>query len=285
MKQSTTALFNGNYLPIEDVSISPFDRGFLFGDSIYEVVPIYDKVALGGTQHYQRLVDSLTAIGINSPYSVLEWAEKLQPTLCDVPAQMIYIQVTRGVEPVRKHRLPVDAPPTVLAFSIPFTPPISRDYAGGHGHLQTDLRWQRCDIKSTSLIGNILAYQQLYERGTANDEALLTRGDNVVEAPSSNLFIVKDNAVITPPLDNILAGVTRATVINLAKQQGLPTLELPLTKTAVKNADEVWVSNSYDELKPLISIDGEPVGDGKPGPIWLALFDAYQTLKGDLAYS
>lgn len=285
MKQSTTALFNDNYLPIEDVSISPFDRGFLFGDSIYEVVPVYDKVALGGTQHYQRLVDSLTAIGINSPYSVLEWAEKLQPTLFDVPAQMIYIQVTRGVEPVRKHRLPVDAPPTVLAFSIPFTPPVTVDYAGGHAHFQTDLRWQRCDIKSTSLIGNILAYQHLYQQGVQNDEALLTRSDYVVEAPSSNLFIVKDDAVITPPLDNILAGVTRATIIQQAKQLGLPTLELPLTKAAVKNADEVWVSNSYEELKPLISIDGETVGDGKPGPIWLALFNAYQTLKGDLAYS
>lgn len=277
---NTTAFFNGHYLPLQDIRISPFDRGFLFGDSVYEVVPVYHQSALGGTEHYQRLINSLEKIGITSPYSVDEWADKMQPLFSsENAAEMLYLQVTRGVESVRKHRLPVDAEPTVFAFVMPFSPPIDEKYAGCHSHLQQDLRWQRCDIKSTSLMANIMAYQQLHENGVENDEALLVRDGHVVEAPSSNVFIVSDGVIMTPPLDNILAGVTRQMVIDDAKRLSLPIIDAPVTLATIKRADEVWVTNSYEELKPVVKIDNTPVGNGQPGEVWRTLFRAYQTRK------
>ncbi len=276
--------FNGDYMPLQDIRVSPFDRGFLFGDGIYEVTPIYNNRPLGGTEHYQRLIKSLMEIGIESPYSIEEWEEKMTPLLDpNNSAEMLYIQVTRGVEPVRKHRFPVDVPPTVFAFVMSFNPPISLDYQGCHAHLLPDLRWKRCDVKSISLIGNILSYHQLYEKRAENDEALLTRTDgkntHIVEAPSSNVFAVVDDVIISPPLDNILVGVTRSMVIEDAKRLGLPIIECPLSLENLRRASEVWVTNSYEELKPIVMIDGDPVGDGRTGKIWKQLFMAYQERK------
>ncbi len=275
---------NGDYLPLKDIQISPFDRGFLFGDGIYEVTPIYNNKPLGEKEHYQRLIKSLAEVGIKSPYTLEEWTEKMNPLLdANNSAEMLYIQVTRGVEPVRKHRFPVDVLPTVFAFVMSFKPPISLDYQGCSAHLLPDLRWQRCDVKSISLIGNILAYHQLYEKGAEKDEALLTRTDgkntHIVECPSSNIFAVVDDVIVTPPLDNILVGVTRGMVIEDAKRLGLPIIECPLSVENLARASEVWVTNSYEELKPVVKIDGKPVGDGKTGQIWEQLFSAYQERK------
>lgn len=279
------AFFNGEYLPLKDIRISPFDRGYLFGDGIYEVTPIYNNKPLGEKEHYQRLIKSLADVGIKSPYSIEEWAEKMNPLLNpNNSAEMLYIQVTRGVEPVRKHRFPVTVEPTVFAFVMSIKPPINLDYQGCQAHLLPDLRWQRCHVKSISLMGNILSYHQLYEKGVESDEALLTRTDGkntfVVEAPSSNVFAVIDDVIVTPPLDNILVGVTRGMVIEDAKRLGLPIVECPLSLENLKCASEVWVTNSYEELKPVVSIDGVPVGNGKPAKIWKQLFNAYQERKG-----
>lgn len=277
---NTPAFFNGRYTTIDQVAISPFDRGFLLGDSLYEVVPVYDGSMLGGREHFRRLMDGLESIGIESPYTLADWPGVASPVLQqDEAAQLLYIQVTRGDEQTRKHRFPIDVSPTVLIFSIPFTPPIDENYQGCAGHLQDDLRWQRCNIKSTSLMGNVLAYQQLYADGFANDEALLVRDGLVVEAPSSNLFMAKDGVIFTPPVDNILPGITRTLVIDIARQWGLEVREQAPDIATFLKADEVWVTNSMEELKPVVSIDGKAVGQGLPGDIWRLLFKGFQALK------
>ncbi|EPJ50079.1 MAG: D-alanine transaminase [Osedax symbiont Rs2] len=278
---NTNAFFNGKYMPINEVKISPFDRGFLLGDSIYEVVPVYDGKTLGGAQHFQRLMDGLNAIAIESPYTLSDWEGICAPVvLPNQQAQLLYIQITRGAQQTRNHRFPIETSPTVLIFSIPFSPPIDINYQGCAAHLQTDLRWQRCDIKSTSLIANVLAYQQLHSDGASNDEALLVRDALVVEAPSSNLFMVKNTVIFTPPTDNILSGVTRGLILEIAKKLAIEVQEQAPDVQMLMQADEIWVSNSMEELKPIISVDGQPIGPGVPGEIWKQVFTAYQLLKG-----
>lgn len=275
----TTAFYNGEYLPIDQVCISPFDRGFLLGDSIYEAIPAYQNQMLAGDKHLQRLSEGLEAVGIENPYSLTQWSKICERVIAEDNNQLIYIQVTRGNEQQRKHRFPVEATPTVLVFAIPFTTPFDINYAGCAAHLQTDLRWQRCNVKSTSLMGNILAYRQLYTDGLANDEALLVRDNLVVEAPSSNLFMVKDRVIYTPPLDNILPGVTRALVIELAIKLGFTVQESAPSVAQLMNADEVWVSNSIEELKPITSVDNQLIATGTTGEVWKQLFREFQVLK------
>ncbi|MGB0944819.1 MAG: aminotransferase class IV [Marinomonas sp.] len=278
--KSLPAFYNGDFMTLSQVSISPMDRGFLFGDSVYEVIPAFHGQMLGDFEHFQRLMQSLTKIDLNLPYSIDDLMSICQPLLSDKNAcELIYIQVTRGVEAIRKHRFPVMAEPTVLIYSQPYDVPFALDYQGSHAYFQEDLRWQKCDIKSTSLMGNILSYQQLYQQGHENDEALLVRDELVVEAPSSNLFIVKGKVVYTPPLNNILAGVTRDLVIKLIHEASLELEEITPTKEMLLDADEVWLTNSIEELKPIITIEGKSIGSGKPGPIWQQLFSAYQELK------
>jgi len=280
-KNNTPAFFNGSYMAIDQVVISPFDRGFLLGDSVYEVIPVYNGEMLGGEKHCQRLMHGLHAVGIESPYTPDEWQGIAAPVLLErEAAQLIYIQVTRGDEQVRKHRFPIEAPPTVLIFPVPFSPPVTEHYPGCAGHLQDDLRWQRCNVKSTSLMANVLAYRQLHSDGFTNDEALLVRNKRVVEAPSSNLFMAKNGTIFTPPIDNILPGVTRALVIDIAQRLGMDIREEAPGIDMLKNADEVWVTNSMEELKPITSIDGRLVGRGVPGEIWRRLFKGFQDLKG-----
>lgn len=274
------AYYNGKYMTLSQVNISPLDRGFLFGDSVYEVIPVYQGKVLGGTEHWQRLMASLKGIDIKLPYSLQDWVEIATPLLSKgEAAEFLYVQVTRGVETHRKHRFPVNAEPTILIYAQAFTPPINLDYLGCDAHFQKDLRWQKCHIKSTSLMGNVLAYQTLFASGYQDDEALLVRDGLVVEAPSSNIFVLKEGIIYTPPLDNILAGVTRNKVIELIKALDLPYCERAPNIKEVQEADEVWVTNSYEELKPIVTLAGSQVGTGKPGPIWQQLFSAYQNLK------
>lgn len=275
------AFFNGKYMPVAEVAISPFDRGFLFGDSIYEVIPVYNGKMLGGDLHLQRLINGLIAIGITSPYALSDWRTIARTVLATrEAAQMLYIQVSRGAEASRKHRFPIVSEPTVLIFSTPFTPSVSLDYQGCAATLQPDKRWQHCDIKATSLLANVLAYQQLYCDDAAHNEALFVRDGVVVEAASSNLFMVKDNQIYTPPIDNILPGITRHIILQIAAKLQYQVCELAPTPIMLKDADEVWVSNSIEELKPVISIDGQMIGSGVPGKVWRELFLHYQHKKG-----
>lgn len=279
------AFLNGTYLPLEEAKISPLDRGFLFGDGIYEVVPSYAGKMVGFAPHIERMNNGLTAIGIDLGWSQSDWAD-----LC---AQLIekngagnlgiYLQVSRGADSKRFHGFPENVTPTVFAFAFNIAPPPVADKALAKKYTAStarDLRWERCQIKSTALLGNVLHFQQGQEQG--NDETLLFNADNqLTEASSCNAYIVKDGVVITPPLDNqLLPGITRQLLLDILRRDGGITVEeRTVSMDEVRNADEVWITSSSKEIGAVVEIDGVPVGNGEIGDIWLKAQTLYSAEK------
>lgn len=282
------ALFNGEFLPLEEVRISPLDRGFLFGDSVYEVIPSYaGRFFLLGA-HLDRLARSLAAIRLPNPFGREQWERHLaellrhngaEPADGSPPPDLgLYLQVTRGVAP-RDHAFPDRPEPTVLGMVSPIRPlgPVVHE-AGVSAVTRTDERWGRCDIKATTLLANVLARQEAVESDAV--EALLLRDGRLTEGAASNAFVVRDGTLVTPPLDSgMLAGVTREFVLELARREGIPLAERAVTAAELRAADEVWLSSSTRELLPVTRIDGEPVGSGRPGPLWARVHAAYQAAK------
>ncbi len=283
----TIAYLNGSYMPLEEARISPMDRGFLFGDGIYEVVPSYGGKMVGFGPHMSRMNDGLSAIEINHKWSHDQWRE-----LCSKLLEKngngnlgIYLHVTRGADNKRNHAYPDGVTPTVFgyAFEIP-EPPIAdrnlvKPYTCSTGQ---DLRWDRCNIKSISLLGNVLHYQQGHQKG--DGEILLYNEKNeLTECGACNAYIVKNGVVSTPPLDNqILPGITRQLVLKVLREDGsIPLEERVITMDEVWDADEVWISSSSKEIAPVTKLDGKPVGDGKVGPVWEASAKLYQAGKFD----
>ncbi len=283
----STAYLNGTYLPLEEARISPMDRGFLFGDGIYEVIPSYGGKMVGFVPHVSRMNDGLSAIGINHKWSETQWRE-LCTKLCAENGNGnlgIYLHVTRGTDNKRNHAYPEGIDPTVFAFAfeIPAPPQVDRNlvkpYTCSTGQ---DLRWDRCNIKSISLLGNVLHYQQSQEKG--DSEILLYNENNeLTECGACNAYIVKNGVVSTPPLDNqILPGITRQLVVKVITEDGsIPFEERVVSMDEVWDADEVWISSSSKEIAPVIALDGKPVGDGKVGPVWEAAAKLYQAGKFD----
>jgi D-alanine transaminase len=270
------AYLNGKYLPIAEAKISPLDRGFLFGDGVYEVVPSYDGKLVGFLPHLQRMNEGLEAISIATGWSEQQWLD-----LCLKLVQKngagdlgIYLQISRGTYETRSHRFPDKVNPTIFAFcfEIPPAPVADKSLAKTYTvSTARDIRWDRRDIKSTSLLGNVLHYQQGVDQG--NQETLLFNERNeLTEASSCNAFIVKDGTVITPPLDHEkLPGITRQILIDVLRNDGkIPVEERTVSMTEVSEADEVWITSSSREIAPVIAIDSKPVGDGQVGDIWLA---------------
>lgn len=283
----TIAYLNGSYMPLEEARISPMDRGFLFGDGIYEVIPSYGGKMVGFGPHISRMNDGLGAIEINHQWSQDQWRE-LCSTLLEKNGNGnlgIYLHVTRGADDKRNHAYPEGIAPTVFgyAFEIP-EPPIAdrnlvKPYTCSTGQ---DLRWDRCNIKSISLLGNVLHYQQGYQKG--DGEILLYNENNeLTECGACNAYIVKDGVVATPPLDNqILPGITRQLILKVLREDGsIPLEERTISMDEVWDADEVWISSSSKEIAPVVKLDGKPVGDGKVGPIWEAAAKLYQAGKFD----
>ncbi|MEP2619429.1 MAG: D-amino acid aminotransferase [Marinomonas sp.] len=276
---------NGTFMPIEDAKISPLDRGFLFGDGIYEVIPSYDGKTVGLEPHMQRMFDGLAAIGIKSTKTLEEWKEIIQTLLSKNGNGNlgVYLQVSRGADVKRYHAYPENVEPTIFAMTTAIKPAIEADASTAKGFsvgTTQDMRWKRCHIKSTALLGNVMHFQQGYEGG--NDEILLYNEDNVLtEASSSNAFIVKDGVVITPVLDNqILPGITRKLILDILEKDGSIPFEVrDITMEEVFNADEVWVTSSSKEIAPVTSIDGKTVGNGSVGKVWEAAFKLYTAHK------
>ncbi|WP_235603017.1 aminotransferase class IV [Piscirickettsia litoralis] len=219
------AYYNNQFMLLDEVKVSPLDRGFLFGDGVYEVIPVYNRRLFKGEEHLIRLENSLDQTRIENPLSRAEWLEILNQLIESNSErlgddQAVYLQVTRGYAPVRNHAFPDQSESTVFAYSMPLTPPDYGDanYPGANVVTCEDERWQRCDIKSVNLLANAMANQ--YARDNNAAEAILLRGGNVVEATSSNVFIVKNKVILTPPKDNILGGITRQCVLDLAKKSG-----------------------------------------------------------------
>ena len=279
------AYLDGAYLPIEEARISPLDRGFLFGDGVYEVVPSYAGSMVGFAPHIARMQDGLAAVGMTLDWSESDWAELCNRLISENGTGNLglYLHVSRGADTRRFHAFPKNVNPTVFAFTFEIAPPPVADKALAHGyHVATakDLRWRRCHIKSTALLGNVLHFQQGYESNC--DETILYNSNNeLTEASACNAFIVKDGVVITPPLDNqLLPGITRHIVLDILRKDGVIKVEeRVVTMDEVNNADEVWITSSSKEIAPVTQIDGVPVGDGQVGDVWLAAQTLYSANK------
>jgi len=283
----TIAYLNGKFLPLEEARISPMDRGFLFGDGIYEVIPSYGGRMVGFGPHIARLQTGLDAIEIKHGWSDEQWKE-----LCTELLEKngngnlgVYLHITRGADTKRNHAYPEGIEPTVFgyAFEIPPPPIPDRDkikpFTCATG---LDMRWDRCNIKSISLLGNVLHYQQGHSKG--DGEILLYNGNNeLTECGACNAYIVKNGVVATPLLDNqILPGITRQLLLSvLATDGSIPVEERVITMDEVWDADEVWISSSSKEVVPVVKLDGKPVGDGKPGPVWEKAAKLYSAGKYD----
>ena len=279
------AFLNGTYQPLEEARISPLDRSFLFGDGIYEVVPSYDGKMVGFGPHIERMENGLAAIGIKLDWSQSDWADLCKQLIEKNGAGNlgIYLHVSRGADTKRFHGFPESVTPTVFAFAFDIAPPPVADKARAKKYTVStsrDLRWERCQIKSTALLGNVLHFQQGQDQG--NDETLLFNADNqLTEASSCNAYIVKDGVVITPPLDNqLLPGITRHIVLDILRNDGsIKVEERIITLDEVQNADEVWITSSSKEIGAVVEIDGLPVGGGEIGDVWLAAQKLYSANK------
>lgn len=283
------AYLNGVYQPLAEARISPLDRGFLFGDGIYEVIPYYAGRSVGLTPHIERMINGLAAIEIACKLSVSEWVELLDDLVARNSDQGknigVYVHVSRGTDVKRYHAYPDNVEPTIFAFAFPIKEPepVDRAQAKPLSLVSTeDLRWQRCHIKSTALLGNVMHYQQGYAAGC--DEALLfnAKGE-LTEGSSSNAFIVKDGKVITPIQDSqILPGITRRIILDSLRADGsLEVEERIVTMDEVRNADELWVTSSSKEIAPVTQLDGKPVGSGEIGDVWEKAFKIYSERKFD----
>lgn len=283
----TIAFLNGSYMPLEEARISPMDRGFLFGDGIYEVIPSYNGKMVGFGPHIARMKEGLAAIEIGLDWDQDQWRE-----LCTNLSEKnghgnlgIYLHVTRGADTKRHHAYPEGLEPTVFAYGFDIAaPPIPdrnlvKPYTCSTGH---DLRWHRCNIKSISLLGNVMHFQQGYSRG--DGEILLYNTNNeLTECGACNAYIVKNGVVITPPLDSqILPGITRQLALKVLREDGtIPVEERTITMDEVWDADEIWISSSSKEIAPVVKLDGKPVGDGKVGPVWEIAAKLYTAGKFD----
>ena len=271
---------NGEFLPLEEARVPVLDRGFIFGDGVYELVPVYSRVAFRLDEHLARLERSLGEAKIRNPYSRERWRE-LVYRLVDAQSfddQGVYFQVTRGVAK-RDHAFPRDAQPTVFMMCNPLVnPPRAQIEAGGAAVSAQDNRWLRCDIKSISLLGNVLARQISASVDAA--ETILFRDGKLTEASASNVFVVKRGMIVSPPKSHlILPGITYDVVTELARTNRLPLEFRDVPEAEVRAADEIWVTSSSKEVLAIVSLDGRRVGEGKPGPVFRRMYELYQEFK------
>lgn len=278
----TSVYLNGEYLDAEEAKVSVWDRGYLFGDGVYEVIPVYGRRCFALTRHLDRLQRSLAGIRLNNPYTVTQWQGILQ-TLIDQQTsdnQAIYLQVTRGVAP-RDHVFPTTVEPAVFAMSNPLKPVHeSWHQQGVKAIISDDIRWQNCHIKAIALLPNTLLRQEAEDAGA--QEALLMRDGLLTEGSASNVFVVRDGVLLTPIADNrILNGITRMLVIELAKTLGMPVEIRDIFRQEVLDADEIWFTSSTKEIVPVTRLADQPVSDGLPGPLWEQIHQRFQKFKAE----
>jgi D-alanine transaminase len=275
-----TVFLNGRVLPIEQATVSVLDRGFIFGDGVYELVPVYSRVPFRLEEHLARLERSLGETRIRNPYSRAQWRAHIYALIDAQPFedQGIYFQVTRGAAK-RDHAFPANVEPTVFMMSNPLVNPQPAQVEKGAIAVSAqDYRWLRCDIKSISLIGNCLLRQLSAEAGGA--ETILFRDGKLTEASASNVFIVKQGVIQSPPKSNlILPGITYDVVVELARANGLPLEFTDIPEAEVRAANELWVTSSSKEVLAIVELDGKRIGDGRPGPVFRRMFQLYQEFK------
>ena len=270
----TQAYLNGTFTALEDAKISPMDRGFLFGDGVYEVIPCYGGQLVAMPYHLERLAESLNGIALASPHS----DDSLTSVLMELVDRNgggdlgVYLQITRGAAPKRQHAFPEHIKPTVFAYTFAIAPPSDGSPESAKcfsAVTSTDQRWERCHIKSTALLGNVLHMMEAIDAG-AEEVLLFNSDDELTEAAACNVFVVNNGKVLTPALDHqILPGVTRRQCLELLEAHTSWQVEIrPVLREEVEQAQEIWLSSSTKELAPIVSLDGKSVGDGKPGKKW-----------------
>lgn len=279
------AYLNGEFLPLEAARISPLDRGFLYGDGVYEVMPVYGGRPFRFEAHAERLTRSLKEVRMDDPHTRDEWRAMLSTLISRNGGgdQYVYWQVTRGAEKGRNHApLPV-IPRTVFAFCAPLPPVSPATLETGLSCITTqDTRWAQCNIKSVALLANVLLRQLAVEAGAG--ETILLRDGELTEASSSAVHVVMNGVVHAPPNSRkILPGTTRGAVEEMAQRAGVPYKITPVTEGELRGADEVWLSAATREVQPVTRLDGKPVGTGRPGPLWRRVYDELQRYKRELA--
>lgn len=273
---------NGQYLPLAAAGVSPLDRGFLYGDGVYEVIPVYSRQAFRIDEHLKRLQATLDGIKLANPLLIDGWKAVILKLIEAAPweDQSIYLQVTRGADDKRDHAFPpATVPPTAFAFASPLvTTPAGIRATGIAAITVPDLRWSRCDLKVISLLANVLARQQAVEQGCA--EALLIRDGYLKEGAASNIFVVKDGVLLAPPKTHLmLPGITYDVILELAARHGQALEVREISETELRAADEVWMTSSTKEILAITSLDGVAVGTGKPGPFGERMWQWYQDFK------
>jgi D-alanine transaminase len=271
---------NGKFLPIEEARVPVLDRGFIFGDGVYELIPVYSRAPFRMDEHLARLEKSLGAVRIKNPYPREKWREIIVQLIAKQPwnDQGVYLQVTRGVAK-RDHAFPAGVEPTVFMMCNPLVnPPKELVDKGAAAVSAVDYRWHRCDIKSISLIGNCLLRQASADVGAA--ETILFRDGKLTEASASNVFVARDGVLLSPPKSNlILPGITYDVVVEIAQATKIALEFRDVTEAEVRAADEVWVTSSSKEILAIVTLDGKPVGSGKPGPLFRKAWQGYQEFK------
>ncbi|MDH5437130.1 MAG: D-amino acid aminotransferase [Gammaproteobacteria bacterium] len=279
-ENSQIVYLNGQFMPMEKAYVPVLDRGFIFGDGVYEVIPIYGGNILRLEEHLNRLDYSLEGIRLANPMSREQWKDIFHELIRkNANGDLsIYLQITRGVAP-RDHGFPENLTPTIFAMCSPLKPLASHFTTTGANAITTeDIRWQFCNIKSTSLLANTMLRQFALDKKA--DEAILIKGTNITEGSASSVFVVINNEIITPPKGTcILPGITRDLVIELANTNNIKCTERNISVDEIKSCDEIWVTSSLREILPVTTLDNLPVGSGTPGPIWKKTYALYQDYK------
>ena len=271
---------NGSFVPLPDARVSVLDRGFIFGDGVYELVPVYAREPFRLPHHLARLQRSLDGIGLPNPHTNGEWEAILRDLVARQPFadQGVYFQVTRGVAK-RDHTFPQGVPPTVFMMSNPLASPTREQVERGVAVVTAeDNRWHRCDLKTISLLGNVLMRQFAAERGAV--ETVMFRDGFLTEASASNVLVVIGGTIVVPPKDNlILPGITYDAAVEFAGEAGVPVVTRPVPKAEALTADEMWLTSSTKEVLAVTTVDGKPFAGGTPGPVFRRIWDVFQKRK------
>lgn len=272
---------NGECVPIENAVVSVMDRGFLFGDGVYEVIPVYSRKPFRLDQHLKRLQASLDGISLANPKTNAEWTQVVLRMIeqADYADQSLYLQITRGADSKRNHAFPAVVRPTVFMMSEALiTPSAEQRETGVAAVTAADIRWLRCDLKTTALLANCLLRQLAVNAGCV--ETLLLRDGFLSEGAASNIFVVKHGVLLAPIKNHLmLPGITYDVVLELAAQHGLPVEVRDVHEEEVRSADELWLTSSTKEVLPIVRLDDKPVGKGTPGPVFANMHSWYQDFK------
>ena len=272
---------NGDYPPLADARVSPMDRGFLFGDGAYEVIPVYSRRPFRLEEHIARLGNTLAALRTPDPHRAEAWAAIVREVVARNAwdDQSVYLQVTRGADTRRNHAFPAVVSPTVFLMSEALVTPPAEQLAQGVAAVSAaDFRWLRCDLKTTALLANCLLRQRAVDEGCA--ETILFRDGFLTEGAASNIFVVKDGVLYAPPKTHLmLPGITYDVVLELAARHGLPHQVREILEQEVRGADELWMTSSTKEVLAITQLDGRPVGSGRPGPVGMRMLAWYQDFK------